>query len=164
MSIFAAYNHSPSSSPPLVQMQHGQQLATTLINNGTFTPSHTSPNTFPWDDLFTILSDDQPLAVGSDGMPDRGRGVAFEHAANCIFMKPFALQNGMYFGTRSQIVLAAFAREGGQHGPWHVELRERAMLGDAVQIGEHDGRQGVSKQPWSSVVHSFDVAANGVAT
>lgn len=98
-------------------MRYGERLAAAMLRDGTFTGE-----AFPWDDLFRLLCRDESLE-GTGTLPDRGRGVAFEQAANCIFMKPFPVQEHVFFGTRSQIVLAAFAGADG----WTVELRERYL-------------------------------------
>lgn len=119
----------PSNSypPPIKnarQMLYGERLATEMLRQGLFE----QPAGFPWDALFELLSRKEALE-GTGTLPDRGRGAAFEQAANCIFMKPFPVQNGLFFGTRSQIVLSAFASSG-VDGPWAVELRERYLQGD----------------------------------
>lgn len=121
-------------------MRYGARLATEMLQQGLF-----DRQPLPWARLFALLSRKESLE-GTGTLPDRGRGVAFEQAANCIFMKPFPVHHEQLFGTRSQIVLAAFAEAA--QGTWTVELQERYLQGD----GE-----------WAHVENSLVVDPHGTA-
>lgn len=116
-----------SINQPWPKVKRGLEHFQQLIDSGAFDSTSDrqgdagSMGSFPWDEVFRIMSDSTKLS-SEDDVPDTGYGVEFETAASSIFIQPIQL-DGIQFGTRSTTVLV-IGRDG------RAELREKFITDD----------------------------------
>ena len=127
-----------SINQPWPKVKRGLEQFQQLIDSGAFdSASDLGGNaglmgSFPWDDIFRIMSDSTKLSQGDD-VPETGYGVEFETAASSIFIQPTQL-DGIQFGTRSTTVLV-IGRDG------RAELREKFITDDGSWAEERHAFQ-----------------------